>query len=95
MGHEEGLELDEVFQIERHRGEEDGVAEGAQEGGQPEVLDGKALGDVEIHQQLVHQQDEDAYAKQTGVFSSGEGLGVGLTSACMLTSFNPSVVQSW
>ena len=38
-GHEERGELDEVFQIDGHRGEEDAVAKGAQERGQPQPLD--------------------------------------------------------
>ena len=54
QSHEEMLERHELLQVERQRGEEDGVAEGADEGGEDEVLEIQGWCDVEIHADLIH-----------------------------------------
>ena len=67
---EECGELDEVFQVERHCSEEDGIAEGAQECRQPQPLDIEHRRDVEVHQQLIHQQAGKANGEQSGVLEA-------------------------
>ena len=70
--HEERGKLNEVFQIDGHRREEDAIAEGAQEGGQIKSLDIQCGRHVEIEQHLIHKQSGKANNEQPGVFESEE-----------------------
>ena len=69
-GHEERGELNEVLQVDGHRGEEDGIAEGAQECGQPQPLDIQRGRDVEIHHDLIRQQGGKADTQQLRVLKA-------------------------
>ena len=62
--------LDEVFQVERHRGKEDAVAKCAQEGGQPHPFQIEHRRDVEIHQYLIGKQTGKTHGEQACVLES-------------------------
>ena len=69
---EEG-KLDEVFQVERHRGKEDAVAKCAQEGGQPQAFLIEHRRDVEIHQYLIGEQTGKTHGEQSRVLETQTG----------------------
>lgn len=54
QSHEEMLEGHEFLQVERQRGEEDGIAEGSDESGEDHSLEIQCRRDVEIHAGLVN-----------------------------------------